>query len=71
MKQTRCIDDIICPYCGIKFDGEQAINGDMDASIVICPKCKREMEISISVEYMATSIEETLKKGIRKRGERH
>ena len=57
--QTTCIDDIICPYCGHKFDGEKAINGDMDCLInPECPKCKRKMEVSISVEYMATAIED-------------
>lgn len=60
MKQTRCIDDIECPYCHHKFDGERAINGDMDCMgvDVHCPECEKLMEVSISVEYIATEIEE-------------
>lgn len=55
--QTTCIDDIICPHCGHRFDGQRAINGDMDCmSEVHCPECRREMEISISVEYTATAV---------------
>mgnify|MGYP001332658076 CR=1 FL=1 len=56
MRQTRCIDNIECPCCGHKFDGQTAINGDMDCLSVDvhCPKCKKPLDISISVEYMAT-----------------
>ena len=55
--QTKCIDDIICPNCGHKFDGRDAINADMDCmSNIFCPNCNGEMEISISVEYMATAV---------------
>jgi ParB family chromosome partitioning protein len=57
-KQTKCIDDIICPYCKHKFDGSDACNGDMDALTAICPECDKEMEVSISVEYMATAIKD-------------
>jgi len=58
VNQTRCIDDCICPHCGHKFDGQRAINGDMDCMIhVFCPECNKEMEVSISVEYMCTVVE--------------
>jgi sarcosine oxidase delta subunit len=57
--QTQCIDDIICPYCGYKFEGERAVNGDMDCMLnIFCPECNGEMEISISVEYMATVVKD-------------
>lgn len=56
-KQTKCIDDCICPYCGHKFDGSNACNGDMDCVVIQCPQCEREMEVSLSIEYMCTAIE--------------
>lgn len=56
--QTMCIDDCICPYCGHKFDGGHAVNYDMCVSSVICPQCKEYMNVSISVEYMCTAVEE-------------
>jgi ssDNA-binding Zn-finger/Zn-ribbon topoisomerase 1 len=57
MRQTKCIDDIKCPYCGYMFNGSDAVNGDMDCTEATCPKCEKEMAISISVEYLATEIE--------------
>jgi uncharacterized protein (UPF0212 family) len=57
--QTKCIDDIICPHCGHKFEGQRALNYDMCCMLnVFCPECNREMEIMISVEYMATAVED-------------
>jgi hypothetical protein len=56
--QTICIDDCECPYCGHKFNGSNACNANMDCQSVECPKCKREMDVSISVEYMCTVIED-------------
>ena len=56
-KQTKCIDDCICPYCGHKFDGAEALNYDMYISSIMCPECEKFMEVSISVEYMCTEIE--------------
>ena len=58
MKQTVCIDDIECPYCGCKFDGQKAINNNLDCMSVDCPECGREMDIMVSVEYTATEIED-------------
>lgn len=51
MKNTKGIDDCKCIYCGHKFDGKEACNGDMDKEVVICPKCKKEMGVLLSVEY--------------------
>lgn len=56
--QTKCIDYCICPYCGHKFDGEEALNWDMCVRNIICPKCEKEMEVSFSIEYMCTTIED-------------
>jgi len=56
IKQTTCIDNIKCPICGHLFNGQEAINGDMDcmSQDVYCPNCGVYMDIDISVEYMAT-----------------
>ncbi len=56
--QTRCIDDCICVYCGHKFDGRDACNANMDSTQVICPKCDKEMDVDISIEYMCTAIDD-------------
>ncbi|MFA6831873.1 MAG: hypothetical protein WCR36_06350 [Bacteroidaceae bacterium] len=58
LKQTVCVDDVICPYCGFKFDGRNATNADMDCQSVTCSKCGKEMDIMISVEYTATTIDD-------------
>jgi len=57
-EQTRCIDDCECVECGYKFDGQRATNNDMDCNTVNCPKCKTEMYVSVSVEYMCTQIDD-------------
>ena len=56
--QTKCIDDCICVYCGNKFDGNSACNANMDCTTIECPECGTEMEVSLSIEYMCTAIEE-------------
>ena len=56
-KETKCIDDCICVYCGHKFDGHNATNGDLDTVSVECPKCGREMFVIMSVEYICQQIE--------------
>lgn len=56
--QTKCIDDRICPYCGHRFDGEKAMNYKMFEPIITCPKCEKEIDVSISVEYLCTTIED-------------
>ncbi len=56
--QTICVDDCICVQCGNNFDGRTATDGDMDCLTVTCPKCHKEMYVSISVEYMCTAIED-------------
>lgn len=55
--ETKTIDDIECVYCGHKFDGSAACNYDMDCRTVDCPKCGKEMEVSISVEFLCHPIE--------------
>lgn len=56
--QTTCIDDCICPYCGYRFDGKKATNNDLDVRYVHCPKCRKEMHVFPSVEWMCTIIDE-------------
>ena len=56
-KETKCIDDCICVYCGHKFDGTEATNGDIDCIEIECPKCGREMYVMISVKYTCQPIE--------------
>jgi len=56
--ETKCIDDCECIYCGHFFDGEEATNNDMDCNVVTCPKCGKDMSISVSIEYMCTPIED-------------
>jgi len=56
--ETISVDTCICPYCGHEFNGRRAINDDLDKRIIECPKCKKEMEVYPSVEYMCSSISE-------------
>lgn len=58
MKQTNSIDNIECPYCGTLFDGREACNGDMDCRCVTCPKCERDIAVSMSIEYFAEEMEQ-------------
>lgn len=55
--ETRCIDDCECIYCEHKFNGRNACNGDMDCQSVTCPKCGKEMYVSLSIEYLCTPID--------------
>ena len=56
--QTKCIDDCICPYCGHKFDGQNALNYDMSREWAFCPSCNKEMKVEVSIEYMCTTIDD-------------
>jgi hypothetical protein len=56
--ETVCVDDCECVYCGNRFDGREATNNNMDARVVICPKCEKEMYVCISVEYSCHPIDE-------------
>lgn len=58
MKQTNSVDNIECPYCGHRFSGRNACNGNMDCYSVVCPYCGKEMSISMSIEYLAEEIEQ-------------
>jgi len=51
-ESTQRIDDCECIYCHYIFDGERACNGNMDAVIVECPKCGKEMGVCLSIEYL-------------------
>jgi len=55
-EETKCIDNCICPYCGHEFNGQRAINNDLDTRLIDCPKCEKEMEVWTSVEYMCVAI---------------
>lgn len=57
---TQRVDDCECIYCHHVFDGREACNGDMDRSVVTCPKCGKEMGVSLSVEYMCYSLDQHL-----------
>lgn len=45
------IDYCKCIYCGEEFDGSKACNYDMDADVVKCPECKKEMGVRMSIEF--------------------
>ena len=53
MKQTSCLDNIECPYCGETFDGLKATNYDSSCNHVECPYCDKAFEIAQSIEYIA------------------
>lgn len=53
---TQRMDDCECIYCHHVFDGREACNGNMDNSVVECPKCGKEMGVSLSIEYLCYSI---------------
>ncbi|OMF54700.1 hypothetical protein BK138_16215 [Paenibacillus rhizosphaerae] len=57
-EETMTIDNCQCVYCGHVFNGRSACNGDMDRQTVTCPKCRKLMFVSISVEYTCTPIED-------------
>lgn len=56
--QTQTIDDCQCVYCGHKFDGRDACNANMDCDMVTCPKCGKEMNVFVSIEYTCMPIED-------------
>ena len=62
-EETKCIDNCICPYCGHEFDGQRAINNDLDTRLIDCPKCEKEMEVWTSVEYMCVTIDDDDEEG--------
>lgn len=55
--ETKTIDYIECVYCGNIFDGAQACNYDLECRIVECPKCRKEMEVYISAEFLCHPID--------------
>ena len=58
MKETKNIDNCVCVYCGHKFDGQTAIDNNLDEIIIDCPKCGKQMYVLMSVEYTCQSIDE-------------
>lgn len=60
--ETRCVDSGICPYCGEKFNAEQAVNystqGTQFIGPVDCPHCGKPIEIFCSIEYFCSIPEE-------------
>lgn len=56
VEETNNIDDCECVYCGHKFDGQTAINKDLDTERVLCPKCNKEMRVLLSVAYTCQKI---------------
>lgn len=45
------VDNCVCPYCDCVFEGASACNYDMSKMIIFCPKCQKEMMVSLSIEY--------------------
>lgn len=56
VEETTNIDNCECVYCGHKFDGQSAINNNLDTGTVICPNCKNEMRVLLSVTYTCQNI---------------
>jgi len=56
-EETVSVDTCICPYCGHEFNGQRAINNNLDVRIIDCSKCRKEMEVYPSVEYMCVAID--------------
>lgn len=57
-EETRRIDECECPYCGHYFNGRDACNADMDVNYTHCPKCEKQINVFISVEYICSPVEE-------------
>lgn len=49
--ETISVDDIECPWCGKKFDGENATNYDTSCNYVKCPECGKGICVMQSIEY--------------------
>jgi NAD-dependent SIR2 family protein deacetylase len=56
-EETKMIDSCQCVYCGHIFSGRNACNADMDRSLVKCPKCEKEMQVFLSIEYTCVPME--------------
>lgn len=63
MKETTRVDACECIYCGHVFNGRRACNGDMDRNRVECPKCEKEMNVLLSIEYTCTPVEDEIHEG--------
>jgi DNA-directed RNA polymerase subunit RPC12/RpoP len=60
-KDTRCVDEAICPKCRNKFSGVKAMNYETGTTKRIrCPHCRAEIEIYASVEYQCSIATEDL-----------
>jgi len=56
-KQTKNIDICECVYCGHKWDGKEACNGDMDESVITCTECGKQMNVYLSIEYLCVELD--------------
>jgi NAD-dependent SIR2 family protein deacetylase len=57
-EETKRIDECQCIYCGHIFNGRNACNADMDRRFVDCPKCGKEMQVLLSIEYTCVPLED-------------
>lgn len=57
-EETVMVDDCQCVYCGHVFGGRNACNADMDCHTIKCPKCEKDMNVMLSIEYTCTPMEE-------------
>lgn len=55
--ETINVDSCECVYCGHVFNGNEATNGDLDCQSITCPKCEREMSVSIMATFRCTPME--------------
>ena len=53
IRETTCIDEWICPYCGHRNNPEIEFDLTMNPFYSTCDKCKRKVEVFGSVEYYA------------------
>lgn len=57
-EETTKVDDCQCVYCGHIFGGRNACNANMDCNSVECPKCKKVMQVLLSIEYTCIPFED-------------
>lgn len=58
LKETLNIDVVECPYCGYIENGGTACNYDMSCQTIECEKCGKEFSVSISCEFLCTTIDD-------------
>ena len=52
-------DERVCPHCKTKMlvECEDQATGFRQMSYLICPKCKKEIERSMSVDYLGIEVQ--------------